>query len=252
MKAFALFAVLLMCFNFMVFADEKGSKDPKEKKEPKIVDFTFIKTKVEPFYDSEGLKINIGRYSKDFAISDDKKFVEAIFKIKENWANLTVEELFVGAIRLYDMEYRDEAVYWFYSAQFRAKVYQGSLEQPKAEKMGDASFDLQQVQKDFFKATGQYINGYAFRSIDKVGKVIERVNKESEALVDMTKIYPNVTFIEASKQKEVVVATVDGLVKVSKMLVEKREEIKKMRTENGIDLKFTLLKNKEFAKPKEE
>lgn len=251
MKAFAFYTVLLMYFNFMAFADEKSHKDPKEKKEPKIVDFTFIKGKVEPYYDSEGLKINVGRYSNDLAIKDEKQFLTAMFKIKENWDNLTVEELFVGSIRLYDMEFRDEAVYWFYSAQFRAKVYQGSLAQPMAEKMGDAKFDLQQVQKDFFKATGQYINGFAFRSLDKVGKVIERVNKDSEKLPEMSKIYPNTSFVEPGKQKEIVQKTAEDLVKVSSMLIEKKDEIKKMRADNGIDLKFTLIRNKEFVKPKE-
>lgn len=248
MKIFFLFTIVLMSLSSMLFSDEKG-KDPKAKKEPKIVDFTFIKIKVEPYYEFEGLKINVGRYSKEFAITDEKKFVEAILKIKENWENLTVEELFVGAIRLYDMEFRDEAVYWFYSAQFRAKVYQGSLAQPMAEKMGDPKFDLQQVQKDFFKASGQYINGFAFRSLDKVGKVIERVNNDSEKLSDMSKIYPETAFIELGKQKEVIQKTAAELVNVASMLIEKKDEIKKMRTDNGIDMKFTLLKSKVFVKP---
>lgn len=252
MKFNFLFTIVMMSLSSMLFSEEKGHKEPKEKKEPKIVDFTFIKGKVEPYYDSEGLKINVGRYSNDLAIKDEKQFLIAIFKIKENWDNLTVEELFVGAIRLYDMEFRDEAVYWFYSAQFRAKVYQGSLAQPMAEKMGDPKFDLQQVQKDFFKSTGQYINGYAFRSLEKVGKVIERVNKESEKLSDMSKVYPDTAFVDLGKQKEVIQKTVDDLVKVSAMLLEKKDEIKKMRADNGIDLKFTLIRNKEFVKPKVE
>jgi hypothetical protein len=224
---------------------------PKKPKEPSITDFTVIKVSIKPYYESEGVKIEVGRYSKDFAITDEKKFLEAIFKIKENWENLTAEELFIGAIRLYDMEFRDEAVYWFYSAQFRAKVYQGSLAQPKAEKMGDPIFDLQKIQKDFFKGTGQYINGYAFRSLDKVGKVIERVIKDSEKLPDMSKIYPQTTFVEPAKQKEIIQATIDDLAKVSGMLIEKKDEIKKMRVDSGLDMKFTLIKNREFLKPKE-
>ena len=246
MKMITFFIVALLFIQYFVFAEEKESK------EPRITDFSVIKIAVKPYYETEGLKINIGRYSSELAIKDEKKFLAAIFKIKENWENLTAEELFVGAIRLYDLEYRDEAVYWFYTAQFRAKVYQGSLAQPKAEKMGDPIFDLQQVQKDFFKATGPYINGYAFRSLDKVGKVIERVNKDSEKLPDMSKIYPNTSFVEIDKQKEVIKETVDSLVKVSGMLVEKKDEIKKMRVDSGLDMKFTLIKNKEFAKPKEE
>lgn len=241
--------LMLVCLNLLAFSDEKKSGKAKEQR---ITDFTIIKLSLKPYYESDGIKIDVGRYSNEFAITDEKKFLNAIFKIKENWEALTAEELFVGAIRLYDLEYRDEAVYWFYTAQFRAKVYQGSLAQPKSEKMGDPIFDLQKVQSDFFKGTGQYINGYAFRSLDKVGKVMERVIKDSEKLPDMIKIYPNANFIEIDKQKEVIQATIDDLVKVSGMLIEKKDEIKKMRVDSGLDMKFTLIKNKEFLKPKEE
>jgi len=249
MKNITFFAVILLLLNVFAFGDDKKTAKQKEQR---ITDFNVIKLSVKPYYDSEGIKIEVGRYSNDFALSDEKQFVNAIFKIKENWETLTAEELFVGAIRLYDLEYRDEAVYWFYTAQFRAKIYQGSLAQPKTERMGDPIFDLQKIQSEFFKGSGQYINGYAFRSLEKLGKVMERVIKDSEKLPDMAKIYPKVTFVSVDKQKEVIQATIDDLVKVSGMLVEKKDEIKKMRVDSGLDMKFTLIKNKEFIKPKEE
>jgi len=249
MKNITFFAAILLLLNLFVFGDDKKTAKQKEQR---ITDFNVIKLSVKPYYDSEGIKIEVGRYSNDFALSDEKQFVNAIFKIKENWETLTAEELFVGAIRLYDLEFRDEAVYWFYTAQFRAKIYQGSLAQPKTERMGDPIFDLQKIQTEFFKGSGQYINGYAFRSLEKLGKVMERVIKDSEKLPDMTKIYPKVTFVSVDKQKEVIQATIDDLVKVSGMLVEKKDEIKKMRVDSGLDMKFTLIKNKEFIKPKVE
>lgn len=249
MKTIPFFLIAFACLYFSVFSDKKGKEEPRE---PKITDFSKIKISVAPYYESEGIKVNVGRYSNDFAITDEKIFFNALTKIKENWENLTAEELFVGAIRLYDMEYRDEAVYWFYTAQFRSKVYQGSLAQPKVAKMGDPMFDLQKIQKDFFKGTGQYINGYAFRSLEKVGKVIERVILESEKIPDMSKIYANTSFLEPNKQKEVVQATSNDLAKVSSMLIEKKDEINKMRKDSGLEMKFSFIKNKEFTKPIEQ
>lgn len=56
--------------------------------------------------------------------------------MKKDWDRLTFPELYVGAIRLYDLGYRKEAVYWFYSAQYRGRQFGVLLDQTKMGTIG--------------------------------------------------------------------------------------------------------------------
>ena len=94
-------------------------------------DPSTIEIYVTPYYNSKGPVINIGKFSRGLASGEEGVFLETIGMMKEQWKNLTAEELYVGAIVLYDREYRDEAVYWFYSAQMRSRVFNGILDQSK-------------------------------------------------------------------------------------------------------------------------
>lgn len=214
-------------------------------------DYSKINIFVTPYYNSDGLKINIGRYSKELALIDEKPFIEAIIKMKENWDHLTVVELYVGAIRLYDTGYRDEAVYWFYSAQYRARLFQASIIKPENNTIGNPAFEIIQAYNSFYQLSGVYINAYAFNDLDKLSKIIVQVTKESEKLLDLSKIYSQFTFAEANKQKENIKILNEGLEKLSRMIIEKKEEIKQNRVEAGIDDKINKLEKKDFVKLKE-
>src|SRR6266498_4601889 len=101
--------------------------------------------------------------------------------MKKDWDQLTFPELYVAAIRLYDFGYRKEAVYWFYSAQYRGRQFGVLLDQSKMGSIGSAGFELLQAQNAFFQLVGPYINGYAFGDTDGLVKVVERVQKEGGA-----------------------------------------------------------------------
>ncbi|MGB6740439.1 MAG: hypothetical protein WBE59_08280, partial [Candidatus Cybelea sp.] len=51
------------------------------------------------------------------------QFVATIVRMKQEWSTLNFVELYVGAVRLYDLGCRNEATYWFYTAQFRGRQY---------------------------------------------------------------------------------------------------------------------------------
>jgi len=105
----------------------------------------------------------------------------------------------VAAIRLYDFGYRKEAVYWFYSAQYRGRQFGVLLDQIKKGSIGDAGFELLQAQNAFFQLAGPYINGYAFRDTDALIKIVEKVQKEGRRIPDLQATYRDVTFRNKSE-----------------------------------------------------
>ena len=46
-----------------------------------------------------------------------------VLSMKKEWQRLSFVELYVTAIRLYDAGYRDEATYWFYTAQYKGRQF---------------------------------------------------------------------------------------------------------------------------------
>src|SRR5207244_10164755 len=80
-----------------------------------------------------------------------------------------------AAIRLYDLGYRKESVYWFYSAQYLGRQFGVLLDQTKMGSIGSPGFELLHAQNAFYQLVGPYINGYAFGDMDGLVKIVERV-----------------------------------------------------------------------------
>ena len=114
--------------------------------------------------------------------------------MKKSWDTLNFAETYVAAIRLYDLGFRKESIYWFYSAQYRGRLFASLIDRDKMGSMGDPGFELFQAQNAFQQLVGPYINGYAFGDIDQLVPIIERVQREGKVVPDLTKIYPRVTF----------------------------------------------------------
>jgi hypothetical protein len=74
---------------------------------------SHIDAYVTPYYDSKGPVISVGRFSSGLASANLEEFLAIIVEMKKDWGRLTFPELYVAAIRLYDLGYRKEAVYWF-------------------------------------------------------------------------------------------------------------------------------------------
>src|SRR5437868_10191876 len=139
---------------------------------------SHIDAYITPYYDSKGPEVKVGRFSSGLASAKEDDFLATIAQMKKDWDRLTFPELYVAAIRLYDLGYRKESVYWFYSAQYRGRQFGILLDQTKMGSIGSPGFELLIAQNAFYKLVGSSLHGYAFRDTDGLVKVVETVQKD--------------------------------------------------------------------------
>jgi hypothetical protein len=207
---------------------------------------SHIDVYVTPYYNSKGPDVSVGRFSSGLASPTLDEFLTTIGEMKKDWVRLTFPELYVAAIRLYDQGYRKEAVYWFYSAQFRGRQFGVLLDQAKMGSIGSPGFELLHAQNAFYQLVGPYINGYAFGDIDGLVKIVERVQKEGRRIPDLQAAYPGVTFKSQSEWMSANTDLADGMNELISTLKEKKDEIRRQRTERGMEEKFSKLTSKEL------
>jgi hypothetical protein len=207
---------------------------------------SHIDAYVTPYYDSKGPAISVGRFSSGLASAKGDDFLTTIAQMQNDWDRLTFPELYVAAIRLYDLGYRKEAVYWFYSAQYRGRQFGVLLDQAKMGSIGSPGFELLHSQNAFYQLVGTYINGYAFGDTDGLVKIVERVQKEGRQIPDLQAAYPGVTFRSKSEWPSANAELADGMNQLISMLEEKKDDIKRQRVERGVEETFSKLTSKEL------
>lgn len=212
----------------------------------RAVDAGKIDAYVTPYYDSSGPVVRIGKYSAGLASQNDSTFVATVRQMKKVWSRLSFVELYVGAIRLYDMGYRQEATYWFYSAQYAGRQFALLVDQKKMGGIGSPGFELYHAQDAFFQLAGPDINGYAFGDIDGLAKVITRVRSENRSVRDMPSIYPRVVFTNKTGWQKANAALNDGLGTLAASLRSQKNQIAQERAQNGTAARFGHLNNKRF------
>jgi hypothetical protein len=213
-----------------------------------ITDPAHIDVYVTPYYNSKGPTIDVGPFSSGLASKNETEFLATISKMKKSWDTLNFAETYVAAIRLYDLGYRKESIYWFYSAQYRGRLFATLIDREKMGTMGNAGFELVQAQNAFQQLVGPYINGYAFGDIDQLVPIIERVQKEGKVVPDLTKIYPQVTFKPKSEWEAGNKGLNEGLTKLLITLKNEKASIKQQRIEHGMEAKFSKLPSKDLPK----
>ena len=205
-----------------------------------------IEVYITPFYNSKGPTIEAGPFSNGLAAKSEPEFVATIRKMKQSWNELRFPELYVAAIRLYDLGFRDESVYWFYSAQYRGRLFAGLVDREKMGSMGAPAFELVQAANAFQQLVGPYINGYAFGDIDRLVSVVSRVQKEHRSVPDLVKLYPKVTFKPRAEWETGNSGLNEGLTKFLDTLKDQKATLKKTRIENGTEAKFSTLTSKDL------
>ena len=213
-----------------------------------ITDPTRIEVYITPFYNSKGSVIDVGQFSSGLAAKNESEFVATISKMKQSWDTLNFPETYVAAIRLYDLGFRRESIYWFYSAQYRGRLLAILIDQEKMGTIGNRGFELFHAQNAFQQIVGPYINGYAFGDIDQLIPIVERVQSEGKVVPDLTKIYPGVAFKPKSEWDAGNKGLNDGLTKLLMTLKEQKASIKQQRMERGMEAKFSKLPNKSLPK----
>jgi hypothetical protein len=213
-----------------------------------INDPARIEIYVTPYYNSKGPEINVGRFSNGLAAKGESELVATISKMIQSWDTLNFPEVYVAAIRLYDLGFRKESIYWFYSAQYRGRLLATLIDQDKMGSIGDRGFELFHAQNAFQQLVGPYINGYAFGDIDQLIPIIEKVQREGKAVPDLTKIYPGVIFKPKSEWDPRNKGLNEGLTKLLVTLKNEKASIKQQRIERGMEAKFSKLSSKELPK----
>jgi hypothetical protein len=213
-----------------------------------ITDPAHIEVYITPYYNSKGPTVDVGPFSSGLAGKNEPEFVATIERMKKSWNTLNFVETYVAAIRLYDLGFRKESIYWFYSAQYRGRLFAGLIDRDKMGSMGDPGFELFQAQNAFQQLVGPYINGYAFGDIDQLIPIIERVQKEGKVVPDLTKIYPRVIFKPKSEWEADNNGLNEGMTKLLITLKNEKASIKQQRTERGMEAKFGKLPSKDLPK----
>ena len=211
-----------------------------------ISDPAHIDVYITPYYNSKGPTIEVGPFSSGLAAKNEPEFVATIAKMKKSWDTLNFAETYVAAIRLYDLGFRKESIYWFYSAQYRGRLFATLIDRDKMGSMGDPGFELYQAQNAFQQLVGPYINGYAFGDIDQLVPIIERVQREGKIVPDLTKIYPRVAFKPKSEWDEANKGLNEGLTKLLVTLKNEKSSIKQQRIERGMEAQFGKLSSKDL------
>jgi len=101
-----------------------------------LSDPTRIEVYITPYYDSNGPVVEVGGFSKGLAAKSEPEFVETIFNMKQSWSALRFPEMYVAATRLYDLGFRNESTYWFYSAQYSGRLFASLVDQKKMGSIG--------------------------------------------------------------------------------------------------------------------
>jgi hypothetical protein len=203
-----------------------------------VIQTTTIPVYVTPYYNSKGIKIDVGSFSKPLASATKKSILTVAADMKREWETLPVEAMYVLAIRLYDFGHKDDAVYWYYAAQWRGRLFGLVVPPDFSVKFGNNGFERAHAYSAFQELAGHYINGYAFGDLPKLQEKLTQVKADCEKVPALTKIYPDATFIVpelwTAKNKEV--AT--GFEKLQKTIIDSADEIKATRAKNGMDGKF--------------
>jgi hypothetical protein len=156
-------------------------------------------------------------------------------QLKKQWDRFPAETMFVAAIRAYALGQKDQAVYWFYSGEYRSRLVQ-SLLSAQADPSTMAACGA------FQALAGGYINGYAFGDLQKVKATIETVRAEGEKTVPaLDLIYRDVRDVKfmpqsiwAEKNKEIAA----GMAQFEDYITQHADEIKAARRKNGIEGKY--------------
>ena len=191
---------------------------------------------VEPWYNSEPLTIQVGKFSDVLKSEDVKKLQSTADVIRAEIDNTPIETLYVLAIRFYDLGQKDDAVYWFYTAQFRRNLYARMIENVGG--VGEPAFECRQAQLAFNKLSGKWINGYAGGVPDKWLEILAQVINEGRKSGYVELAYPKLTFKPETEQAAVAEDIAKELSELRQYIIDNREEMAQARKENGIEGKY--------------
>lgn len=186
---------------------------------------------VTPLYNSTPLQISVGKYSEKLMSESPRKMLQLADEIKSNIDEVDAVTLYVLSIRLYNLGKKDEAVYWFYTAQFRARILFSMA-------IGLSPSGAPAALGSFRELAGKWINGYAFGYPDKLIATLEQVIADVKDMQYIAKAYSSYNFKPESAQQAIVDEQIKGLREMIQYIADNKDDILRQRKENGVEGKY--------------
>lgn len=197
--------------------------------------YTPVPIAIAPFYDSDGPQINVGEYSQRLGNTDVDALATLAREMAEQKDALTPQEMYVLAIRLYDLGEKDGAVYWFYEAQFRAKLFQLAIEPAQMVRVGEPTFELTAAYNSFQKLAGDFINGYAGCDMDNWIRITTQVMNDNPNPPELDQMFPDVIFVKREQWQEINNNVATGLAVLINYISDNGELIQRQRAQQNLD-----------------
>lgn len=193
---------------------------------------------VPPFYASDGTQIFVGDYSQELGTDNLQTLTALADQMAQQKDQLTPEQMFVLAIRLYDLGGKDNSVYWFYEAQFRAKLFLKTLDGTHIGTKGDPTYELLTDYRTFTKTAGEFINGYAGCNVDNWVKIAKVVQGDNPNPPELDKMFPKAVFVERSQWQSINDDIAAGLGVLIDQLSQQKKAIQQQRAEKNLDQRY--------------
>ena len=193
---------------------------------------------VTPFYDYDGIQINVGKYSQELKTNDINELGLIAQEMAQQKEALTPEQMFVLSIRLYDLDDKENSVYWFYEGQFRARLFVNALDPTRIGGLGDPAFELQAAYGAFLDLAGGYINAYAGCDLDKWIDTAKTVKSDNPKPPELDKIFPNVAFVDRIQWQQINDDVAAGLDDLADSISDNKDYIKSQRAANNLDAQY--------------
>jgi hypothetical protein len=142
--------------------------------------------------------------------------------------------LFVLARRFFDLGQRDEGLYWFYQAQYRARL----LHPRQIGQIFDPAFDLESAHGAIMDPAGPYFNNCASCSPERWLGTIERVRTDNQTVPDFSLLYPDLGLRPAAEWPGLNQEVNEGLAQLAEALCAGWDEMQAARRANGTHAKF--------------
>ena len=195
---------------------------------------------VPQFYASDDLEIRVGNYSQQLGTNDLQELTRLSQEMARQKHELTPEQMFVLAIRLYDLGQKDDSVYWFYEAQFRAKLFQQTLDADHFAGISERSAGLLASYEAFTALAGEYINGYAGCDVDNWVEIAKSVQDDNPSPPELDKLFPEAVFVERSQWQGINDEVAAGLGALIDQLSKTKEAIRLQRAADNLDDRFCI------------
>ena len=193
---------------------------------------------VTPYYNAEGPEINVGPLSQALLYATADSIGPIAEGLRPALAYQPAVVLFVLALRLFDLGQHDEGLYWFYQAQYRARLLHRLLEPEQIGQMFDPAFDLESAHSAFMDLAGPYFNGYAGCSPERWLGTIERVRADNQTVPDFSLMYPGLALRPAAEWPALHQEVNEGLGQLAEALREGWAGMQAERRANGTHAKF--------------